>query len=64
MGGGTYARVFSCAASFGPEMPWLPVPDWAGGIHGPGEAVSVDQLKTAFKIYALALYDLEQLDLA
>ncbi len=64
MGGGTYAREFSRGASFGPEMPWLPVPDWAGGIHGPDEAVSIEQLKTAFKIYALALYDLEQLDLA
>ena len=64
MGGGTYAREFSRAASFGPEMPWLPVPEWVGGIHGPDEGVSVEQLQTAFVIYTLALFDLQQLDLA
>ena len=63
MGGGTYAREFSRAASFGPEMPWLPMPEWVGGIHGPDEGVSVEQLQTAFVIYTLALFDLQQLDL-
>lgn len=63
IGGGTYAREFTRAASFGPEMPWLEVPAWAGSMHGPDEAVSIEQLKTAFVIYALALYDLQQLDL-
>ncbi|WP_165047176.1 MULTISPECIES: Sapep family Mn(2+)-dependent dipeptidase [unclassified Adlercreutzia] len=63
IGGGTYAREFTRGASFGPEMPWLEMPAWAGGIHGPDETVSIAQLQTAFKIYALALFDLQQLDL-
>ena len=52
-GGGTYARKFSCAASFGPEMPWIEMPEWAGGMHGPDETVPEELLKKAFKIYAL-----------
>jgi len=55
MGGGTYARHFSSAASFGPEKPWEETPDWAGSMHGPDEAVSENLLKQAFRIYALTL---------
>ncbi|MBQ3106683.1 MAG: Sapep family Mn(2+)-dependent dipeptidase [Eggerthellaceae bacterium] len=55
MGGGTYARHFSNAASFGPEKPWESAPEWAGSMHGPDEAVSEDLLKQAFRIYALTL---------
>ena len=54
-GGGTYARKFSCAASFGPEMPWDQMPEWAGGMHGPDETVPEELLKKAFKIYALTI---------
>jgi succinyl-diaminopimelate desuccinylase len=61
MGGGTYAREFPRAASFGPEMPWITPPDWAGAMHGPDEAISEDQLKCAIKIYALAIYKLANL---
>ena len=39
MGGGTYAREFSRAASFGPEKPWEQAPEWVGGMHGPDEGV-------------------------
>ena len=62
-GGGTYARKFSCAASFGPEMPWVEMPEWAGGMHGPDETVPEDLLKQAFKIYALTIARLMELDL-
>lgn len=55
IGGGTYAREFARGASFGPEMSWVKYPDWVGDIHGPNEGVSIDQLKTAWKIYALAI---------
>ena len=63
MGGGTYAREFKSGASFGPEKPWVKDPDWVGMMHGPDEGVSVDLLKQAFKIYALTLDKLMQLDL-
>ena len=62
-GGGTYARKFSCAASFGPEMPWVEMPEWAGGMHGPDETVSEELLKKAFKIYALTIPRLMELSL-
>ena len=60
---GTYARKFSCAASFGPEMPWIEMPEWAGGMHGPDETVPEELLKKAFKIYALTIARLMELDL-
>ncbi|MEC4272092.1 Sapep family Mn(2+)-dependent dipeptidase [Adlercreutzia sp. R25] len=63
IGGGTYAREFSKGASFGVNMPWIENPDWVGGEHGPDEGVSEELLKTSFRIYVLALYELMQLDL-
>lgn len=63
MGGGTYAREFSCAASFGPEKPWEQVPEWVGGMHGPDEGVSEQLLKEALRIYALTIGKLMQLEL-
>ena len=33
MGGGTYARHFSNAASFGPEKSWEEAPAWVGSMH-------------------------------
>ena len=62
MGGGTYARAFPNAASFGAEMPWLETPEWAGGMHGPDEAVSIAQLRQSFEIYAAALRKLAALE--
>lgn len=55
MGGGTYARLFSNAASFGPEKPWVPVPDWVGGMHSPNEGMREEDLKEALRIYARVL---------
>ena len=55
MGGGTYARLFSNAASFGPEKPWVPLPDWVGGMHSPNEGMREEDLKEALRIYARVL---------
>ncbi len=63
IGGGTYAREFTAGASFGPEMPWIEYPEWAGSMHGPDEAIADAQLKEAFKIYAAALHNLEHIQL-
>lgn len=63
IGGGTYAREFKKGASFGVNMPWIENPSWVGGEHGPDEGVSIELLKTAFKIYVLALAELEALDI-
>lgn len=62
MGGGTYARLFTRAASFGVEMPWVEDPAWVGAMHGPDEGVSEELLKQTFKIYALTLPKLMQID--
>ena len=61
--GGTYAREFPCAASFGPDKPWESLPAWAGGMHAADEAISEDALKQAFAIYVHAIGNLMQLDL-
>ena len=61
IGGGTYAREFKKGASFGVNMPWIENPDWVGGEHGPDEGVSEELLKTSFKIYVLALAELQGL---
>lgn len=63
MGGGTYARKFKCGASFGAEKPWKQNPSWVGGMHGPDEGVAEQDLKDAFRIYALTLAKLMELDL-
>ena len=63
IGGGTYARDFPNAVSFGPEYSSRPLPDFAGPIHGVDEAVSKDFLLEALKIYIVALIGLEKLDL-
>ena len=64
IGGGTYAREFKKGASFGVNMPWIENPDWVGGEHGPDEGVSEELLKTSFKIYVLALAELQGLKIA
>ena len=63
MGGGTYARHFTCAASFGPAKPWVPDPGWVGQMHGPDEGVSIELLQQAFRIYALTIGKLMERDL-
>ncbi len=62
IGGGTYARDFPNAVSFGPEHPERPAPDFAGPIHGVDEAASKEWLLEALKVYILALIELQKLD--
>ncbi len=62
IGGGTYARYFPNAVSFGPEHPERPQPDFAGPIHGVDEAASKDMLIEALKIYIVALIELQKVE--
>ena len=63
IGGGTYARHFVRAASFGPEEPKAPTPTWVGQMHGPDEGANEAQLKLALKIYIYAIAELMKLKL-
>lgn len=63
IGGGTYAREFKAGASFGPNMPWLETPDWAGIEHSANEAASEDMLKQAMKIYIVTFDKIMKLEL-
>ena len=62
IGGGTYARDFPNAVSFGPEHPERPQPDFAGPIHGVDEAASKAFLLEALKVYIVALIELEKIE--
>ncbi|MBR0039838.1 MAG: Sapep family Mn(2+)-dependent dipeptidase [Oscillospiraceae bacterium] len=62
IGGGTYARDFPNAVSFGPEHPERPAPDFAGPIHGVDEAACKEWFLEALKVYILALIELEKLE--
>lgn len=63
MGGGTYARNFKSAVSFGPEDHDIELPEWAGSMHGPNEAASEALLRDALKMYILAILRLNELEL-
>lgn len=63
IGGGTYARHFARAASFGPEEPHQETPEWVGQMHGPDEGASEEQLRRALKIYIYAIAELMELEL-
>lgn len=63
MGGGTYARNFACAVSFGPEEPAAATLSWVGPMHGPDEGASEEALKRALKIYILAILKLQEVEL-
>lgn len=62
MGGGTYARHFSRAASFGPNDSEVQNPDWVAGEHSANEGVSEALLKESLGIYILAMSRLMELD--
>ena len=62
MGGGTYARHFPYAVSFGPESHDLVLPSFGGPMHGANESAPVDALLQSVKIYILALLRLEEID--
>ena len=63
MGGGTYARNFARAVSFGPEEPGTELPAFGGPMHGPNECASEELLRRALKIYILALLRLQNVEL-
>ena len=63
MGGGTYARCFRSAVSFGPEEQMEHVPAWVGPMHGADEGASEHLLRRALKMYILAILRLMELDL-
>ena len=63
MGGGTYARNFPCAVSFGPESADVAMPDWVGPMHGPNEGANEALLRRALKIYIAAIVRLMELEL-
>lgn len=62
MGGGTYARHFPYAVSFGPEHSDMQLPEFGGPMHGANEAAPFGKLLEALKIYILALMRLEEID--
>lgn len=63
MGGGTYARHFPKAVSFGPERLDTVLPEFGGPMHGANEAANIAQLMQALKIYILAILKLERIEL-
>ena len=63
MGGGTYARHFPYAVSFGPEHTDIEIPSFAGPMHGANEGTPVEKLVEALKIYILALLRLQEIEL-
>ena len=62
IGGGTYARHFPFAVSFGPEHNDRPKPDFVGGIHSANEGVAIFDLMEALQIYISAILDLQKLE--
>ena len=63
MGGGTYARHFPKAVSFGPERLDTVLPEFGGPMHGANEAANIAQLMQALKIYILAILKLETIEI-
>lgn len=63
VGGGTYAREFPRAVSFGVEDPHDHYPSWVGGMHGADEGVAEETLRRALRTYILAIDRLMDLDL-
>lgn len=63
IGGGTYARRFPKACSFGPHDPSVTYPDWVGIEHGPDEGIAEEDLRRALKIYIVAIARLMELEL-
>lgn len=64
IGGGTYARHFERACSFGPNSHAFKKPEWVGPEHGADEGIEEEKLKLAMKIYIEAIDRLMKLDLS
>ncbi len=68
MAGGTYARRLPNALAYGPGFPGRKLPEGMfapghGGAHGPDEALVVDDLIRAMKIYVKAILTLDEADI-
>ena len=63
IGGGTYAKRFDRSVAFGPCELEVVKPEWAGSMHGPNEAVAIDDLKNAMEVYIRAIQNVMELDL-
>ncbi len=63
IGGGTYAKRFKNSVAFGPVELERDMPSWAGVIHGPNEAMSIEEAKSALAIYIGSLLNLMEIDL-
>ena len=62
MGGGTYARHIQNAVGFGMESRIdAGLPAGHGGVHEPDEAVKIDDLVEAIKIYVLSILEVDQI---
>ncbi|MBC8570845.1 Sapep family Mn(2+)-dependent dipeptidase [Zongyangia hominis] len=64
IGGGTYAREMPRSAAFGAARPGGLLPDESGhgGMHQPDEAIAIEDLLDAAKIYAISLLRLDGID--
>ncbi len=62
MGGGTYARHFPSACSFGPNDPQTTPPEWVGPEHAANEGVAEQELKDALELYILCISRLMKLE--
>ncbi|MEG0340281.1 MAG: Sapep family Mn(2+)-dependent dipeptidase, partial [Oscillospiraceae bacterium] len=63
MGGGTYARHFKSAVSFGAEEPNAVYPAFVGSMHGADEGVPIELLLKTLEIYIIAIGKLMDLTL-
>ncbi len=63
-GGGTYARKFPKAVSYGlGRMGKEEKPEFIGGAHGAEEGISIAAIKEAFSIFVIALTRLQEIEL-
>lgn len=63
MGGGTYAREFPHAVSFGPQdFDVVKTPDWVGEMHGANEGVPIKAIHHAIRVYVRAFANLAEVD--
>lgn len=63
IGGATYSRHFKVGVGFGVDVHGQSRPSWVGSMHAADEGVSEDALKSAFKVYAVAIERLMGLEM-
>ena len=63
IGGATYSRHFKAGVGFGVDVHGQSRPSWVGSLHAADEGVSEGALKSAFKVYAVAIERLMDLEI-